>query len=986
MAANNGFKIVQFSPELIQALTQMGELRTRINDYAVEEFKNYKGEEKLDHRDFVEMMNLSPEKSEKEQKEYVRNFVRDYTSGDPELRKKCLDDIYDRDDSFNPASLDLSCLKGTDTGPREPGGLTGSEKDFMSLIGAFRREQALSVKLKENPGYAQERYGSDSRKRAEFEARRTAMMNGLISYTDNMLRNNGFNERLHRGNVAPMAGDGEYVAADLAVNLYRNSMDRLQGGRTGENRLNFSLGPENGNIYGLSRQLAAGNLTNQMKTNAAAAFDTSLATLYRSGLPATTMHEMGVDALDLIHVDGLSARERYGNKYANLSEWEQNKMIKAEVMGAIMDGQRVDAVTLGLGARGRMQAVTHTLEADLHAYDQMEKRSEHSGFRRLFDWGPGKIRTKADNVDRKNREDRQMEERTGLITNSIASRLEARESKQYLMENLGMSPKPVTPQIQRQEEKLRGIEGRIGDIEKQNFSSYEEIGNISRELERRKVYEGARERFNKAKSKLDTTKAVMDNGNLLEVDIREVMDPIIPDYGPEQKEKLGNSYDNDFLPGYYKLDEIRTARDLSQEKLEARRDRLNASLDQGQKKNEYRLEAVNSLLDAKTPEEREKVIGDTLEEFKKGAQAHLEQCEDTLNSHPCGEMSPEQIQEKRLQVLEEGLTPVPQELLQERAMEEARLNQLKEMNGEDRTPQIKKFNQAELLHPDYIPPATKEEALARIGELDAKYGPEIQYLDRREMVKNFRAQDLSTIDETKPYWAKEQAAMTLRYMDSIPIDTSGLSDKAKQTLAEGRTAMEAIAGAKAGTVSLAGSNAKGIGISIAYEEALKTDPACAKAAVKGVEYAESFSAQWEMRQLLMDDLKELVKKEPVKNMKAEAEKSGPEKAGAEKAGPEKAEAEKAGAEKAEKEKSGPEKAEAEKAGPEKSGGAKGKTEVTFVELELSEKEAKVAGAAAKPQSSWERHDLSPFHKESSRSFQKESGIGSHRQDNKKPAK
>lgn len=982
MAADNGFKIVQFSPELIQALTQMGELRTRINDYAVEEFKNYKGEEKLDHRDFVEMMNLSPEQSEKEQKEYVRNFVRDYTSGDPQLRKKCLDDIYDRDDSFNPASLDLSCLKGTDTGPREPGGLTGSEKDFMSLIGAFRREQALSVKLKENPGYAQERYGSDSRKRAEFEARRTAMMNGLISYTDNMLRNNGFNERLHRGNVAPMAGDGEYVAADLAVNLYRNSMDRLQGGRTGENRLNFSLGPENGNIYGLSRQLAAGNLTNQMKTNAAAAFDTSLATLYRSGLPATTMNEMGVDALDLIHVDGLSARERYGNKYANLSEWEQNKMIKAEVMGAIMDGQRVDAVTLGLGARGRMQAVTHTLEADLHAYDQMEKRSEHSGFRRLFDWGPGKIRTKADNVDRKNREDRQKEERTGLITNSIASRLEARESKQYLMENLGMSPKPVTPQIQRQEEKLRGIEGRIGDIEKQNFSSYEEIGNISRELERRKVYEGARERFNKAKSKLDTTKAVMDNGNLLEVDIREVMDPIIPDYGPEQKEKLGNSYDNDFLPGYYKLDEIRTARDLSQEKLEARRDRLNASLDQGQK-NEYRLEAVNRLLDAKTPEEREKVIGDTLEEFKKGAQAHLEQCEDTLNSHPCGEMSPEQIQEKekRLQVLEEGLTPVPQELLQERAMEEARLNQLKEMNGEDRTPQIKKFNQAELLHPDYIPPATKEEALARIGELDAKYGPEIQYLDRREMVKNFRAQDLSTIDETKPYWAKEQAAMTLRYMDSIPIDTSGLSDKAKQTLAEGRTAMEAIAGAKAGTVSLAGSNAKGIGISIAYEEALKTDPACAKAAVKGVEYAESFSAQWEMRQLLMDDLKELVKKEPVKNMKAEAEKSG-----AEKAGPEKAEAEKAGAEKAEKEKSGPEKAEAEKAGPEKSGGAKGKTEVTFVELELSEKEAKAAGAAAKPQSSWERHDLSPFHKESSRSFQKESGIGSHRQDNKKPAK
>jgi len=593
---------------------------------------------------------------------------------------------------------------------------------------------------------------------------------------------------------------------------------------------------------------------------------------------------------------------------------------------------------------------------------------------------------------------RRLERRVGEDIHQGGSRLYLNvKSQRAYLDGRDMLLKPkeyrLLAALMRNRGRYMEARGRIGDIEKQNFSSYEEIGNISWELERRKVYEGAREKFNKAKSKLDTTKAVMDNGNLLEVDIREFMDPIIPDYGPEQKEKLGNSYDNDFLPGYYKLDEIRTARDLSQEKLEARRDRLNASLDQEQKKNEYRLEAVNRLLDAKTPEEREKVIGDTLEEFKKGAQAHLEQCEYTLNSHPCGEMSPEQIQEKekRLQVLEEGLTPVPQELLQERAIEEARLNHLKEMNGEDRTPQIKKFNQAELLHPDYIPPATKEEALARIGELDAKYGAEIQYLDRREMVKNFSAQGLSTIDEVKPYWAKEQAAMMLRYMDSLPIDTSGLSDKAKQTLAEGRTAMEAIAGAKAGTVSLAGSNAKGIGISIAYAEALKTDPACAKAAVKGVEYAESFSAQWGMRQLLMDDLKELVKKEPVKNMKSEAEKAGAEKAEKEKSGPEKAEAEKAGAENTEAEKSGPEKsgpekAEAEKAGPEKSGGAKGKTEVTFVELELSEKEAKAAGAAAKPQSSWERHDLSPFHKESSRSFQKGSGIGSHRQDNKKPAK
>ena len=123
-----------------------------------------------------------------------------------------------------------------------------------------------------------------------------------------------------------------------------------------------------------------------------------------------------------------------------------------------------------------MQAVTHTLEADLHAYDQMEKRSEHSGFRRLFDWGPGKIRTKADNVDRKTGKNRQMEERTGLITNSIASRLEARESKQYLMENLGMSPKPVRPRYRDRRKSCGESKAGLGTLKNRIFPAMKRSG------------------------------------------------------------------------------------------------------------------------------------------------------------------------------------------------------------------------------------------------------------------------------------------------------------------------------------------------------------------------------------------------------------------------------------------------------------------------------------------------------------------------------
>lgn len=651
-------------------------------------------------------------------------------------------------------------------------------------------------------------------------------MNGLISYTDNMLRNNGFNERLDKRGVAPMVGDGECVAADLSLELYSSFKNRIEG-RAEDSRLRFALAPENGNLYGLQRQLAGGSLTKEMKNNAAAAFDASLSTLYRANQPVTTMQELGTDALDLIHVDGLSARERYGNKYADLSEWEQNKMMKAEVMGAIMEGRKVDAVTMELGPRGRMRAVSHTLEVDLHAYDQMEKRKEHGPIRRLFDWGPGKIRTRADNIDRRNERDGDRRERTARIADSFAPRLEALESRKLLQENLGMSQKPPTRDIQIQEQRLKAAEDKIRAIEKRNLSGYEEIGRISGELAQRKVYEESWDRLvHKVLPKLETTKAVKDDGNLMETDIREVMDPVLGHFRKESRDALSASYEKDFQPGFYKINELRVIRDMSGEELEARRDTLTAALGQGQKKDEYRLEAVTALINAQTPQEREQVISDIYEQSMAGAREHMLVCVETMSKHPAAGMTPEQIRgsEKRIQELENGLSSVPGELLKERAEEEARLNQMRELNGEDVRPEIIKFGQAERLHPDYVPPATKEEAMARISDLDAKYGPEIRYLDQLSKVRNFRAMNLSDIDENKSYWAKEQAAMTLRYMDGMTIDTSGLDERHKQMLAEGRAAMEQIAGARAGTISLEGSNARGLGIGDAYAEALKTDP------------------------------------------------------------------------------------------------------------------------------------------------------------------
>lgn len=395
------FQLFEFSDELKTALRQYRESEIRLERY-LDEFEQTipHPEGKSDRRDLTEMIHLEPGKTPEEEKAYVREFILDLESGDPERKKKSLDQLFNKADAYDPRKLDLSCMSGRDGERREPGKLTGSERDFMKLVEDFRRGQAIPMKLRENPDYAADRYQSPAAREAVEMKHRYATV-GATMYMTQVLMLNGFNQTLDSVVPYPILSSTDNAkAASVAAQRYDNYVTGLEHGAP-DRKITFSLSPDQANLYGLDKQLAAGNVSPEIKMNAVDMFNSSLGAIYNDGDYQERLEAAGANQFDLIHINGKSAAELFGEKYKGLPDAEQERMMKAEIMGAVMSGKsHIDVVNIDRDAAGKLTAVTTPVHPDLHAYDRLEKQAEHGRLHRLLDWGPGRIRTRADMIDK----------------------------------------------------------------------------------------------------------------------------------------------------------------------------------------------------------------------------------------------------------------------------------------------------------------------------------------------------------------------------------------------------------------------------------------------------------------------------------------------------------------------------------------------------------------------------------------------------------
>lgn len=463
-------QVFEFSDELKNAINEWRSSENRLEEYKGEIEKIIpQSENKWDRRDLADMIRLEPGKTPEEEKAYIHSAMEDMESGDPERKKKWLDSFFDKVDSYDPRNLDLSCMRGEDKEIREPGKLTASERDFMKMLENFRRGQAISAKSKENPDYIEQRYQTpEAQEKMKMKHEYATVGTGI--YMTQLLMHNSYNQLLDV--VVPYSMDtGIDNAKAASVNLqrYDNFMSGMEN-RDFKPEIRFSLTPDKGNLYGLDKQLESGTLSAEMKINAVDMFESTIGPLYDKSVEKDRMKAIGVDQFDLIHLNGKSVNELCGEKYKNLPDSERSRMMEAEVMGAVMSGKaHVDLINIEKGGDGMLKTVTYPVHPDLHAYDNMEKQAEYGRLRRMINRGPGKIKTKADMIDKMEKDLAGKEPLT-------------RESERRINEKLSKvneTVKEKQPEVKKAEEKKEvGKKGiSLSELEKTTPWEYSSASN-----------------------------------------------------------------------------------------------------------------------------------------------------------------------------------------------------------------------------------------------------------------------------------------------------------------------------------------------------------------------------------------------------------------------------------------------------------------------------------------------------------------------------
>ncbi len=109
--------------------------------------------------------------------------------------------------------------------------------------------------------------------------------------------------------------------------------------------------------------------------------------------------QAGLNELDLVYIDGVSARDFYKAQGKDLGNPTHINSIRADIMKNMAEGHHISVATLRNGT-GNIPQIADIKEVsiDFQAQDLQERQS-HGAFRRFFDFGPFKIETQKDKLE-----------------------------------------------------------------------------------------------------------------------------------------------------------------------------------------------------------------------------------------------------------------------------------------------------------------------------------------------------------------------------------------------------------------------------------------------------------------------------------------------------------------------------------------------------------------------------------------------------------
>ena len=425
---------IQFSDAMLQALKRM-ETRHSLCVEVCKEF--YRANPRAaalneDIRDFGDIIPFSLDDSDEDIRRKSREYLEAYYDLEhPERRHALLDEFYDSAERFDIGALDLSVLEGKDSGKRGPHGLTASEADLVTVFEQYRREQARGIKAMENQAYYDRRY-REGGKRALLHKGIDVFGAGFNSYfIHGLLPYNGLDQGFH---AVPEAN--RETLWDASVGEKANTALALHGAQR------MALGKSREELPVTLRLSAA--CYRKPGTEPEAAQLQAAEAVYKNVFGAWFSHDIdhgkrqgaiGVDQMDMIFVDGMTANEFLSRRFPDRSLTEQEK--QQQLILSMQEGQhRYELGAFLPGADGQAVMQLSPVRVDLRGLDKAEKRAEHNFLRRMFDFGPFKIKTNADRQEALERSDPDKESRQQSLREGMRAAHAAGEARRLPVDAL----------------------------------------------------------------------------------------------------------------------------------------------------------------------------------------------------------------------------------------------------------------------------------------------------------------------------------------------------------------------------------------------------------------------------------------------------------------------------------------------------------------------------------------------------------------------
>lgn len=334
-------------------------------------------QKKNDIRDFDRMVGLFEAEGQTEEerradiKQKVTQMEEAFLEKSVESRKPYLDMLYNFRDNFDLSAIDME-----------------KPEDLYRLFVFGGLSQTFGVKKGENQQYYEQRYPTPERRRLAEAKDRYALI--VSSKVLRMLSTAGLTYNV-KGSLTLAGGkEGEAGYEDMFYDYAEWEMKNVeaemrQEAPSGECRMVLSETMACFNDLDISK---LHNIPGPLRTEAGRMESIVTGNLHTYDTAERTfMRDIGVKPEDLIFIDGKSITELIQEKYPGNSDYDLHNCILATALAS--GKSRVEFVSLQPQEDGGCEYVTKTIHAD---YRKTDPPKSHSWLRRLFNWGPFKMR------------------------------------------------------------------------------------------------------------------------------------------------------------------------------------------------------------------------------------------------------------------------------------------------------------------------------------------------------------------------------------------------------------------------------------------------------------------------------------------------------------------------------------------------------------------------------------------------------------------